>query len=55
MASESWETHKTFSIFMVLIVGGKGAAGLRIIRNTLTVIMFIFLEVPRRGRLATES
>ena len=33
LAPESLEMHGTVSIFMVLEVGGKLAAGLRIIRN----------------------
>ena len=33
MASESKETHRAVNIFMVLEVGVRGAAGLRIIRN----------------------
>ena len=33
LAPESSEMHKTVIIFMVLEVGGRGAAGFRIIRN----------------------
>ena len=33
MASESSEMHRTVNSFMVLGMGGRGAAGLRILRN----------------------
>ena len=34
---------------MVLRVGGRDAAGVRIIRNALAVIIFMVLEVGGRG------
>ena len=33
LGSESWEMHRTVIIFMSLEVEGRGASGLRIIRN----------------------
>ena len=42
--------HRTVIIFMVLGVGGREAAGVRIIRNAWSVIIFMVLEVG--GRVA---
>ena len=40
--------YATISIFMGLKIGGKGEAGLRIIRNAFeTVLIFMVLELPR--------
>ena len=40
MASESLDTHGTVNISMVLEVGGRGATGLRIIRNIQACYVF---------------
>ena len=41
--------HRTVIVFMVLEVGGRGAAGFRIIRNAWAVIIFMVMEVGGRG------
>ena len=46
--------HQTVFIFTVLEVGGRGAAGLRIIINVGAVIIFMVLEVPRRGAVGSR-
>ena len=40
--------HRTVIALMVLELGGRGAAGFRIIRNTWAVIIFMVLEVGGR-------
>ena len=41
--------HRTVIIFMIWGVGGREAAGVRIIRNAWAVIIFMVLEVGKRG------
>ena len=49
LAPESHGMHRTIIMFMVLQVGGRGAAGFRITRNVRTVVIFMALEVGERG------